>query len=77
MQNKNSQKGKRFFIENVINCWERMWRKYINSPASLKGKQRAELLFFKSMKLAKAIECGGEEMSGRNQYVWEPKAVNN
>lgn len=29
------------------------------------------------MKLAKAIECGGEEMPGRNRHVWNPKAVNN
>ena len=79
MQKKNTQnkKKKRVFIENVINCWEGMWRKYINSPASLKGKQKAELLFFQSMKLAKAIECGGEEMSGRNRHMWNPKAVNN
>lgn len=29
------------------------------------------------MKLTKAIECGGEEMSGRNAHVWDLKAVNN
>lgn len=29
------------------------------------------------MKLTKAIECGREEMSGRNQHMWDLKAVNN
>lgn len=29
------------------------------------------------MKLTKAIECGREEMSGRNQHMWDLKVVNN
>lgn len=29
------------------------------------------------MKLTKAIEYGKEEMSGRNQHMWDPKIVNN
>jgi hypothetical protein len=29
------------------------------------------------MKLTKAIECGREEMSGRNPHMWDLKAVNN
>ena len=29
------------------------------------------------MKLTKAIACGREEMSGRNQHMWDPKTVNN
>lgn len=29
------------------------------------------------MKLTKAIEYGREEMSGRNQHMWDLKTVNN
>lgn len=29
------------------------------------------------MKLTKAIECGREEISGRNQHMWDLKTVNN
>lgn len=29
------------------------------------------------MKLIKVIECGREEMLGRNSYMWDLKVVNN
>lgn len=29
------------------------------------------------MKLTKAVECGREEMSGRNEHMWDLKTVNN
>lgn len=77
MQNKNSQKEKGSLLKMSSTAGNGCEGNTSIPLPPLKASRKQKLLFFKSMKLAKAIECGGEEMSGRNQYVWEPKAVNN